>query len=93
MLTPRKKKKAHEFATLLNDLKSLAYFEWAFNKYPEKYLEEILVRVMQIPDEKIKVSRGALFNKLVAKRPAKWDYNEMMYEQNRSDETEKNSWN
>lgn len=67
MLTKEEKKIAYEFATALDDIKSIAFYEYCIRHYPLNYLREKLITVLNIPDEKIMVSKGAYFNKLVKK--------------------------
>ena len=56
---------AQEIASTLNDWDALPLFRMYARKYKEAFLRKILVKVMSIPDHKIKRTRGALFTFLV----------------------------
>ena len=56
---------ALEIAEALNDKQSLSMHQSFVRTVPEDKLREILAKVMSIPIEKIKNTRGALFNYLV----------------------------
>ena len=56
---------ALDLAESLNDLEGIALYISYAQKYPESLLRRVLSEVKDIPDEKIKKSRGALFNHLV----------------------------
>jgi len=58
-------KLAYELANALNDRESLALYATFTQKYQEAFLRKILQRVMSVPDNKIKRTRGALFTYLV----------------------------
>lgn len=58
-------KLAYEIANALNDKEALPLYLSFARKFQESFLRKILVRVMSIPDEKIKRTRGALFTYLV----------------------------
>jgi hypothetical protein len=58
---------ALDLATALDDLKALPLYLSYARKYPEPFLRKILGVVREIPQEKVKRSRGALFNFLVQK--------------------------
>ena len=58
-------KLAYEIASTLNDLESLSVHISFTQKYQEVFLRKILQRVMSVPDNKIKRTRGALFTYLV----------------------------
>ena len=58
-------KLAYEIANALHDNEALPLYMTFAKKYQEAFLRKILVRVMSIPDEKIKRTRGALFTYLV----------------------------
>ncbi len=56
---------ANELADTLDDKVSLhAYLSYA-DKYKEEYLMEILEKVMSIPQEDIRKTRGALYTYLI----------------------------
>ncbi len=56
---------AYELASALNDKEALGMYIMFVQKYQEDFLKRILLRVMSIPDNKIKRTRGALFTYLV----------------------------
>jgi hypothetical protein len=56
---------AYELANVLNDRQALSLYISFTQKYQEEFLRKILLRVMSIPDNKIKRTRGALFTYLV----------------------------
>lgn len=66
---------AFDIAKELNDLKALPLYLSYVKKYPESLLRKILGEVKEIPIEKIKKSRGALFNHLVKKYAQKTSKN------------------
>ena len=56
---------AYELASALNDKESLPVYIAFIRKYNEEFLKRMLLRVMSIPDNKIRRTRGALFTYLV----------------------------
>lgn len=56
---------AEEIASTLKDEEALPLYMSFTQKYPEEFLRNLLNRVMSIPDEKIRRTRGALFTYLV----------------------------
>jgi hypothetical protein len=56
---------AYELAHTLSDIEALPVYLGFTQKYQEEFLRKILLRVMSIPDQKIKRTRGALFTYLV----------------------------
>ncbi len=56
---------AQELAETLGDQKSLAYYRNLASRHSEKFLLQILDRVMKVPQDRIKVSRAALFTWLI----------------------------
>ena len=66
---PRTKEEllAVDLAVALDDYQGLLLYISLAKKYPERLLRRILEQVRGIPQEKIKKSRGALFNHLVQK--------------------------
>ena len=65
---------ASDLAKGLNDRKSLPFYLSVVRQYPEQILRKLLGDVREIPSEKIKKSRAALFNYLLqqyAKRNSK----------------------
>lgn len=74
----RKELLASDLAKGLNDSKSLPFYLSVVRQYPEPLLMKLLGEVREIPSEKIKKSRAALFNYLLqqhAKENSKnnWD--------------------
>ncbi len=66
---PRNEKEllATDLAEALNDTKNLPLYLSYCNKYPEQLLRRVLGEVKELPQEKIRKSKGALFNYLVQK--------------------------
>jgi hypothetical protein len=58
-------KLAYEIASTLGDIDGLSFYENCTRKYSESHLRSVLTRVMSIPSEKIKRTRGALFTFLI----------------------------
>jgi hypothetical protein len=58
---------AFDVANALNDLPNLAFYLAYVKKYPETLVRQTLAVVKNIPDAKIRKSRGALFNYLMQK--------------------------
>jgi hypothetical protein len=65
MYTLQEKKLANEIAEALNDREALTLYLAFTRKYHEAFLRKILVRVLSVPEEKIKKTRGALFTYLI----------------------------
>ena len=67
--TPKSKEEllALDTAKALDDMKNLGLYISYCRKYPEDVIRKILGVVREIPPERIKKSRGALFNYLVQK--------------------------
>lgn len=63
----REKLLALDLAEALGDPEGLLLYLSYVNKYPEGLLRRVLGEVLEIPPDKIKKSRGALFNYLVKK--------------------------
>ena len=61
----RKELLASDLARGLNDSKSLPFYLSVVRQYPEPLLRKLLGEVREIPSEKIKKSRAALFNYLL----------------------------
>ncbi|MBI1912114.1 MAG: hypothetical protein HYS21_08940 [Deltaproteobacteria bacterium] len=72
---PRTQKEllAMDLAEALNDHKNLPLYVSYCKRYPEQLLRRVLGEVKELPREKIKKSRGALFNYLVQKYANKKD--------------------
>lgn len=62
---------ALDLAEALEDRKSLPLYLYYAKKYPENFLRRILGAVKEIPDDKIRKSRGAFFNYLIKKHAEK----------------------
>jgi len=58
---------AFDLASALDDLNGLALYISYARRYPESILRRLLGEVKEIPQEKIRKSRAALFNHLVCK--------------------------
>ena len=65
MDTTKQQKLALEIANALDDMDSLQSYLILTSQYSEKYLRKVLTKVLSIPQEKIRKSRGALFTFLV----------------------------
>ena len=64
MLT-KEEKLAREIADALNDNDALTVYTNFAYKYKEEFLRRILQRVLSIPQEQIRKTRGALFTYLI----------------------------
>ena len=58
---------ARDLAAGLDDEENLRFYLSVCRKYPEEFLRKTYSQVKQIPEKKIKKSRGALFNYLIQK--------------------------
>jgi hypothetical protein len=58
---------AVDLATILNDRKGLALYLSYAKRFPESVIRRALGLVKEIPSEKIRKSRAALFNHLIQK--------------------------
>ncbi len=56
-----------DLAAGLDDEENLRFYLSVCRKYPEEFLRKTYSQVKQIPEKKIKKSRGALFNYLIQK--------------------------
>jgi hypothetical protein len=65
MYTSQEIQLAHEIANALNDKISLSFYLRCTKKYSHRLLRDNLNKVLSISKEKIRTSRGALFNHLV----------------------------
>ena len=62
------KKLTPEFvAKCFDDEDNIAFYEFAFRTYPKKMIRQAFVQAQKFPTEKIKRSRGALFNYILRK--------------------------
>ena len=64
MLT-KEQKLAREIADALNDMEAISIYEGFALKYKEEFLRRILQRVLSIPQDQIRKTRGALFTYLI----------------------------
>ena len=66
---PRNKQEllALDLAKALNDLQALPLYLSYSKKYPDHLLRKVVGEVLEIPQQKIKKTRGALFNYLIQK--------------------------
>ena len=53
---------ALEIAEKLSDQKNAPFYLKMAETYPERRIREVLEKVERVPEERIRVSRGALFN-------------------------------
>lgn len=69
MFTPTTKEEllAFDLANGLNDTKNLRFYLSISKKYPEGLLRKLCGQVKEIPKDKIKKSKGALFTYLLKK--------------------------
>jgi hypothetical protein len=58
---------AMDLAEGLNDRANLGFYIFVSRKYPEGFLRRIYSQVKEVPSNKIKKSKGALFNYLIQK--------------------------
>lgn len=63
--TPKEYKLAVEIAETLNDMDSVSMHIKFVQTYSEPYLRKTLNKVMAIPEDKIRKTRGALYTALV----------------------------
>jgi len=61
----QQEKLARELADTLNDHDSLKFYLDCAEKYTEDFLRKKLQKVLSIPDDQIRKSRGALFTYLI----------------------------
>lgn len=65
MYTLKEHALAEELADRLHDRNSISLYLMFTKRYTEAHLREVLEKVMSIPDNKIKRTRGALFTYLI----------------------------
>jgi hypothetical protein len=65
MILTKQEKLAREIADALGDPEALPLYTAFAEKYTEAFLRKILQRVLTIPQEQIRKTRGALFTYLV----------------------------
>lgn len=61
----KQQKLAREIADALNDMEAVSIYEGFAYKYTEDFLRRILQRVLSIPQDQIRKTRGALFTFLI----------------------------
>jgi hypothetical protein len=61
----REESLAQELAERLGDPEGLPLYRKVANQYTESSIRQIIRRVLEVPDERIRTSRGALFNWLI----------------------------
>jgi hypothetical protein len=64
-LTNEQEKLALEIAHALDDMHSIKQHRKFVTKYSEAHLRKILARTLAVPDNKVRVSRGAIFTSLL----------------------------
>jgi len=65
---------AYELAEALNDKEAIQMYISYTHRFNEMLLREVLVKVLAIPENKIRKTRGALFNYLIQQHAAKGQY-------------------
>lgn len=68
----KEQKLAREIADALDDNEALPIYEGFACKYTEDFLRKILQRVLSIPQDQIRKTRGALFTYLIKQHGGKW---------------------
>jgi len=77
ILSPKEQQNmAKELAKALNDWQALAFYVTVCQKYPKDIIYEVLAKVLAIPNEKIRKTRGALFNSLIQQYGPNKSYSE-----------------
>jgi hypothetical protein len=64
-MSTKQEKLAREIADALNDIEALPLYTAFAEKYTEEHLRKILQRVLSIPQQQIRKTRGALFTYLI----------------------------
>ena len=65
---------AYELAEALNDKEAIQMYISYVHRFSEALLREMLVKVLSVPENKIRKTRGALFNYLIQQHAAKAKY-------------------
>ncbi len=65
---------AYELAEALNDKEAIQMYVSYVHRFSESLLREILVKVLSVPENKIRKTRGALFNYLIQQHATKAKY-------------------
>jgi len=73
MKNSKEEKLAEELADTLSDQESLPFYRDLVLKYSETFLREKLKKVMSIPQEQIRKTRGALFTYLISQHEHRHD--------------------
>ena len=60
--TSREELLAEELAERLGDPDGLPYYLTVVHSYPEAEIRKVLGMVLEVPEDRIRISRGALFN-------------------------------
>jgi len=71
MATPKEEKLAREIAAALDDTDSLTVHIGFAEKYTEGFLRKTLQKVLSIPENQIRKTRGALYTFLVTQNGGK----------------------
>jgi hypothetical protein len=72
----KEEKLAREIADALGDIEALSIYEGFAHKYKEEFLRRILQRVLAVPEDQIRKTRGALFTYLIKQhggQSGSWD--------------------
>lgn len=72
---------AKELAKGLNDMDGLSFYKSVCKRHSKQILYELYAKVLAIPEDKIRVSRGALFNSLLQR-----------YEESQNRENDQSAW-
>ena len=73
MTTSKEEKLAQEIADTLGDQESLPFYRDLVLKYSEAFLKTKLKKVMSIPPDQIRKTRGALFTYLIMQHERRYD--------------------
>jgi len=73
MKTSKEEKLAEELADNLGDQESLPFYRDLVERYSESFLKAKLKKVMSIPPDQIRKTRGALFTYLIKQHERRYD--------------------
>ena len=73
MKNSKEEKLAEELADTLSDQESLPFYRDMVAKYSESFLRAKLKKVMSIPADQIRKTRGALFTYLIKQHEGRYD--------------------
>lgn len=73
MKNSKEEKLANELADTLSDQESLPFYRDMVEKYSESFLRGKLKKVMSIPADQIRKTRGALFTYLIKQHEGRYD--------------------